>query len=83
MLLNYRINSLPLEEINFSENRIINTINPHSYCVSVQDEIFADALKMSDILLPDGIGIVWAEKLLNGSKIKKIAGYDLFHFKLF
>ncbi len=78
--LGFNIYGDSLNSIDFSKKNIINTINPHSYCISVQDEIFADALKMSDILLPDGIGIVWAEKLLNGFKIKKIAGYDLFHF---
>ena len=78
--LGFNIYRDSLNSIDFSKKNIINTINPHSYCISVQDEIFADALKMSDILLPDGIGIVWAEKLINGSKIKKIAGYDLFIF---
>jgi N-acetylglucosaminyldiphosphoundecaprenol N-acetyl-beta-D-mannosaminyltransferase len=69
-----------LNTIDFSKKNIINTINPHSYCVSLDDNIFSEALKMSDILLPDGIGIVLAERLLNGNKIKKIAGYDLFNF---
>ena len=66
--------------INFSESKIINTINPHSYCVALKDNQFKDALIMSDILLPDGIGIVWAKKLINRNRIKKIAGYDLFMF---
>jgi N-acetylglucosaminyldiphosphoundecaprenol N-acetyl-beta-D-mannosaminyltransferase len=78
--LGFNIYGDSLNSIDFSKKNIINTINPHSYCVSVQDEIFADALKMSDILLPDGIGIVLAERLLNKNKIKKIAGYDLFSF---
>lgn len=80
MLLNYEINSLPLEEINFNINRVINTINPHSFCVSKEDKYFEEALKASDILLPDGIGIVWAERVLNKKSIKKIAGHDLFLF---
>ena len=80
MILNYNINSLPLEAIDFSKFRIINTINPHSYCVANKDLVFKEALENSDTLLPDGIGIVWAERFLNGNILKKIAGYDLFLF---
>ena len=79
-MLGYKIFNSNLESIDFTKNKIINTINPHSYCVANKDLDFKQALKNSDILLPDGIGIVWAEKFLNGNSIKKIAGYDLFLF---
>ena len=75
-----QVSTKSLNQINFNNHRIINTINPHSYCVALKDVDFRNALKNSDILLPDGIGIVWAEKFLNGNSIKKIAGYDLFLF---
>ena len=80
MLLNYNIYNKKLETIDFNNVKVINTINPHSYCVANKDLDFKQALEDSDILLPDGIGIVWAEKFLNGNSIKKIAGYDLFIF---
>jgi N-acetylglucosaminyldiphosphoundecaprenol N-acetyl-beta-D-mannosaminyltransferase len=67
-----------LNQINFNNHRIINTINPHSFLISQSDKVFFEALKSSDVLLPDGIGIVWAKQLLHKTKIKKIAGYDLF-----
>ena len=57
---------------------IINTINPHSYCVAKRDHGFELSLKQSDLLLPDGIGIVWAAQTLYGQKIIKIAGFDIF-----
>ena len=57
---------------------IVNTINPHSYCIAKRDSEFRDSLEASDILLPDGIGIVLAARILKNEKIKKIAGYDLF-----
>lgn len=60
---------------------IINTINPHSYCEAKKDEVYRQALLDSDILLPDGIGIVWAAKVINRVKIKRFAGYDL-HIQL-
>ncbi len=62
------------------EKTIVNTINPHSYCVSKKDLDFKTALHASDVLLPDGIGIVWAAKFLKGQKIQKIAGYDIFTY---
>jgi N-acetylglucosaminyldiphosphoundecaprenol N-acetyl-beta-D-mannosaminyltransferase len=80
MILGYNIFNSSLESIDLVNNKIINTINPHSYCVANKDLDFKQALKNSDILLPDGIGIVWAEKFLNDNSIKKIAGYDLFLF---
>lgn len=57
--------------------RIINTINPHSYCQSKKDIKFKEALLNSDVLLPDGTGIVLATKILTGKKINKIAGADI------
>ena len=79
-MLGYKIFNSNLKSIDFSKNKIINTINPHSYCVAKQDFQFKQALSSSDILLPDGVGIVLAIRFLNGKQIKKIAGYDLFLF---
>ena len=78
--MKYDILNYGLESIDLSNSKIINTINPHSYCVAEKDAYFKKALMNSDILLPDGIGIVWAERFLNGNQIRKIAGYDLFLF---
>ena len=80
MFNEYIIYNKCLDSIDLHSNKIINTINPHSYCIASKDLEFKSALKESDILLPDGIGIVFAELFLNKIKIKKIAGYDLFLF---
>jgi N-acetylglucosaminyldiphosphoundecaprenol N-acetyl-beta-D-mannosaminyltransferase len=61
--------------------QIINTINPHSYVTAKNDPLFQKALRDSDVLLPDGSGIVLAAKNLHGIKIQKIAGADL-HLQL-
>ena len=66
-----------LNTINLNRKTIINTINPHSYCVSKSDSFFQKALLKSDILLPDGSGIVLAAKFLRKKSIKKIAGADI------
>lgn len=79
---NYKILNDTLEIINFKSKTIINTINPHSYCVAKKDNSFQNSLLNSDILIPDGVGIVWATKFLSGTKIKRITGSDLHHFLL-
>jgi N-acetylglucosaminyldiphosphoundecaprenol N-acetyl-beta-D-mannosaminyltransferase len=75
-LLGYTITtSIPLEFQ--SKPSIISTINPHSYCIAKEDPDFENALQASDVLLPDGIGIVFAARWLVGKRISKIAGSDL------
>jgi N-acetylglucosaminyldiphosphoundecaprenol N-acetyl-beta-D-mannosaminyltransferase len=69
-------------EILTDEKTLINTINAHSLNVSQKDELFKKALQNSDVLIPDGISIVWAIRFLTGEKIKKIAGADLFFFEM-
>lgn len=71
-----------LDTIVFKHKLIINTINPHSYCETKKDPVFKAALEQSDMLLPDGSGIVLAAKVLNGEKIQKIAGADVHQFLL-
>lgn len=76
-VFNGELNLLPLDK-----KLVINTINQYSYCIAEEDDDFKDALKKSDILLPDGVGIVAAAKLLKSIKIKKIAGADIHSFFL-
>lgn len=56
---------------------IINTINPHSYCVAKKDKVFSEALRNAHYLIPDGAGIVLAAKILLGKNIPRIAGADM------
>ena len=82
MILGYKIFEHTLKSIDFDKNKIINTINPHSYCLSRYDKLFNEALQSSDILLPDGTGIVLASKIVNNKKINKIAGADIHQYLL-
>jgi N-acetylglucosaminyldiphosphoundecaprenol N-acetyl-beta-D-mannosaminyltransferase len=61
---------------------LINTINANAYVTACQNNSFQTALSKSNILLPDGISIVMAMKLLTGKKYKKIAGNDLFTWEM-
>lgn len=70
------LSSLPNKKL------LINTINAHSYNVAQKDSFFAEVLQKSDILLPDGISIVLATRLLKKKRIQRIAGADLFYFEM-
>ncbi|MBS2210215.1 WecB/TagA/CpsF family glycosyltransferase [Carboxylicivirga mesophila] len=75
--------NLDCEERLFSaEKMIINTINAYSYVLAKGDNDFKTSLCNSDILLPDGFPIVIASRMLNGIRIKKIAGEDIFKHML-
>ena len=63
-LMGYKVFNSDLKAILFHKNAVINTINPHSYCVSIDDNFFKESLEDSDFLLPDGIGICLAFQYL-------------------
>lgn len=81
-IIDYKIYTKKLEDLDLNKRQIINTINPHSYVTAKEDKVFKEALLHSDELIPDGSGIVFAAKLLHQEKINKIAGYDLHEFLL-
>ena len=63
---------------------LINTINAHSYNTAQKDELFAEALKNGDALIPDGASVVKACRWLKAKYQPKerIAGWDLFEFEM-
>jgi len=76
-VFNGNLNDLSLVNFSDKEKVVINTINPHSYCISKVDANFKHSLKSSDVLIPDGSGIVLAARVLLNKKIDKITGPDL------
>src|SRR3989442_878525 len=53
-------------------------LNPHSYTVALDDRGFAAALHDADWLIPDGMGVVWASRLLGGQVRERVTGSDIF-----
>jgi len=53
-------------------------LNPHSFEVACKDSLFQTALKQADFLIPDGVGIVIASKILGGNISERITGSDIF-----
>jgi N-acetylglucosaminyldiphosphoundecaprenol N-acetyl-beta-D-mannosaminyltransferase len=80
--LGYNIFASSLDNLPKKHQTIVHTLNQYSFCVAKEDLEFKNALQKADVLLPDGIAIVYAVKLLIGKKIKKIAGADLHEFCL-
>ena len=82
-LNNYNVFAAEVGEIKVGNTNkmIINTINAHSYIIAKKDNAFKTALLQSDILLPDGEGIVLMASQIKQERIKKIAGADI-HFHL-
>ena len=62
---------------------VVNTLNAHSYIVQKSNNEFKEALNNSTYLIPDGSGLIFASKILNNKRIKKISGYDFFIETLF
>ncbi|MXV15796.1 WecB/TagA/CpsF family glycosyltransferase [Hufsiella ginkgonis] len=75
--LDYSVFTKTLNNLPSGKTLLVNTINQYSYCIAQANSIFKKSLQHSDILLPDGIGIVMAIRFLTGKVIKKIAGTDV------
>ena len=82
LCMGYPLFNGSLMDLSFSDKIVVNTINQYSCCMAEKDSEFKTALMESDVLLPDGIGMVFASSLLDNVKIPKIAGADLHHHLL-
>lgn len=56
----------------------IVTPNPEIVLKAVEDASYRAILNQADIAIPDGIGLVWASKLIDGTELTLIKGRDLF-----
>lgn len=52
--------------------------NPHSLVTAEKDRDFAQALGDAEFLLPDGMGIIKASRMLGGSITERVSGPDVF-----
>jgi|SRR5665647_366573 len=76
-----KIYNQPIDRFPFGK-QLINTINAHCYNLTQTDTIYMEALLKSDVLIADGVSIVWAIQWLTGQKLHKIAGADLFFYEM-
>lgn len=54
------------------------TANPHSLEVANKDPYFKKAILNANLIVPDGVGIVIASKILGGNIRERITGSDIF-----
>ncbi|TDX01769.1 WecB/TagA/CpsF family glycosyltransferase [Dinghuibacter silviterrae] len=79
-VLGYNVFSGTLADLDGSRKHLINTFSPNSYGLAVKDEGFKKALKGTDVLVLDGMGVAIGSMLIHGKNIKKIAGQDCFDY---
>ena len=60
------------------KGKYVACTNPHSLVVVQSDSDFRRALTKADILLPDGVGIVLAAKILGLDLTERVAGSEFF-----
>lgn len=78
-VLGYNVFSSRLDAIDPEIDKLlINTFSPNSYGLALSDKKFETALKNTDVLVLDGIGIALGSIILHGKNIKKISGQDCF-----
>lgn len=89
MLRSFQIYNQPVNQLSISNKLLINNINAHSYNLTQTDAAFEEALMNSDVLIPDGISVLWAVKWLSHGietrhalSLRKIAGADLFFYEM-
>ncbi|MFP4697079.1 MAG: WecB/TagA/CpsF family glycosyltransferase [Eubacteriales bacterium] len=72
--VNKVINILDNENNN---SKMVFTPNPEIVMIAQKQKRLIDVLNNGDLVVPDGIGIVKAAKLLNNPVPERVAGYDL------
>lgn len=77
--LNVFSDDLKVIPIHGGSCKVINTISPNSYGISIKDNEFEHALKKSDYLVLDGVYFAIASLLLQGKNIKRNQGPDVFY----
>ena len=58
-------------------DKLIVTLNAHSFNIAQANYKFSTSLSNADVLLPDGISVVWAKHFLDRIKLKKIVFWEM------
>lgn len=78
MFDNYSISQAVEKAVSFEKKPfVIVTPNPEIVQAAKKDESFKNVLNSADIVTPDGIGIVYASKILKGNIKERAAGFDI------
>ncbi|MDP2728271.1 MAG: WecB/TagA/CpsF family glycosyltransferase, partial [Dehalococcoidia bacterium] len=84
-ILGVRVNNLTESEVlehieafvrDGTSHQIV-TVNPEFVIMAQQERDFRDILNKADLALPDGVGILWASRMLGKPLRERVAGSDL------
>lgn len=67
------------DKINNHNNKLLHiiTVNPEIAVQIQEDNELMEISKKADLLTPDGVGIVWASRILRNPVAERVTGYDL------
>lgn len=68
--------SRALETMREKRGAYVCTPNPEIVWACQKDPEMAEAVNRADIVLPDGVGVVWASRYLKTPVPERVAGYD-------
>lgn len=71
--------NLGLIPIHGDSCRVVNTMSPNSYGISIKDKEFDQSLKITDYLVLDGVYFALSSLMLQGKNIKRNQGPDVFY----
>lgn len=66
-----------IDFLNSSSTHIVFTPNVEMIMLSQKDEKFKKILNLSDLNVPDGIGVIWASKYFGEKLYERVTGFDL------
>ncbi len=56
---------------------MVCTPNPEIVMIAQEDSLLKEILEKADLVIPDGIGVVWASKYFGKKMTERVAGYEL------
>lgn len=68
--------SLVSQWVTGNQSRLISYVNAHCLNVAYKNSSYRAYLNKADLIYTDGIGVVWAGRLLGNSNLHKITGRD-------
>jgi N-acetylglucosaminyldiphosphoundecaprenol N-acetyl-beta-D-mannosaminyltransferase len=63
--------------ISSNESKVILAVNPEKVMAARKNSAILSSLRKAGLLIPDGIGVVMAVRLLTGEKIERVPGAEL------
>jgi N-acetylglucosaminyldiphosphoundecaprenol N-acetyl-beta-D-mannosaminyltransferase len=65
-------------EASWPQLRQVVTLNPEMVMAAQRDDALRSIIQRAALVVPDGVGVVWASRLLGGGLVERVAGVDLF-----